>query len=301
MAGEEFVTTVLESEIGHPAHCIVDGQKVFYHDLRLVYNLWQIERFLGGRRNDPLVVVEIGGGYGGLAAKLRRRLPKAKVIVIDLPEANAIQTYYLSRVLPTERGFYSIDLEREGIKAFLRGDANYALLPTYSIAELPDLCADMVINIRSMMEMLPEIIAGYFVHIHRITNVGGGFYCVNRYHKTDVGIPIRIRDYPFDSRWFATVSQAAWTQPAIHELMLVRTEHHNAHQLREVLVSLPPYGLGTIAVQIRQGIRQLVAILAGKPGNPSIIKWLLGRDENPHNPIALLKRRLQLGQLKRRL
>lgn len=299
--GEEFVTAALEGEIGHPAHCVVDGRKVFCHDLRLIYNLWQIERFFGGRRNEPLVIVEIGGGYGGLSAKLRRRLPKAKVIVIDLPEANAIQTYYLSRALPTERGFYSIDLEREGIKAFLSGDADYALLPTYAIAELPDLCADMVINIRSMMEMLPVIIAGYFVHIHRITKIGGGFYCVNRYHKTDVGVPVRIRDYPFDSRWFATVSQAVWSQPAIHELMLVRTEHRNAHQLREALASLPPYGLGTIAVQIRQGVRQLVAMLAGKPGNPSIIKWLLGRDENPHNPIARVKRRLHLGQLKRRI
>jgi len=175
MAGEEFCHQLLESEIGHPKHSVVDGHKFFCHDLRLIYNLWQIERFLGERRHTPLVVVEIGGGYGGLAAKLKRRLPKAKVLVIDLPEANAIQTYYLSRALPTERGFYAIDLEREGLRAFLAGEATYALLPPYVIAELPDLCADLVINIRSMMEMLPAIIAGYFVHIHRITKVGALF------------------------------------------------------------------------------------------------------------------------------
>jgi hypothetical protein len=300
MVGEEFVTSTLESEIGHPAHCVVDGHKFFCHDLRLVYNLWQIERFLDKRGHEPLVIVEIGGGYGGLAAKLRRRLPKAKIIVIDLPEANAIQTYYLSRALPTEKGFYSIDLEREGIKAFLAGDANYALLPPYAIVDLPDLCADLVINIRSMMEMLPAIIAGYFVHIHRITRTGGGFYCVNRYHKSKVGVPIRIRDYPFDGRWFATVSQPAWSQPAVHEFMLVRTEHRNVH-LQQLLASLPPFGLKTLAAQVQQSIHQLVAMLSGKPRNPSGFKWLLGRDGNPRNPIARLKRVLRLGQLKRRL
>lgn len=301
MAGEEFVNSAIESEIGHPAHFVVDGHKLVPHDLRLVYNLWQIERFLAEGRNEPVVIVEIGGGYGGLAAKLRRRLPKAKVIVIDLPEANAIQTYYLSRVLPTERGFYSIDLEREGIKAFLGGDASYALLPTYAIAELPDLCADMVVNIRSMMEMLPEVIAGYFLHIHRISKPGGGFYCVNRYHKQEIGMPVRIRDYPFDNHWFATISWPAWTQPAIHELMLVRTRHDNAYPVCRLLASMPPYGLKTIMAGLRQAIMQVVAILGGYPGNPSLMKWFLGRDGNPHNPVARFKRTLRLGQLKRRL
>jgi hypothetical protein len=114
-------------------------------------------------------------------------------------------------------------------------------------------------------------------------------------------MPVRIRDYPFDNRWFATVSQPAWTQPAIHELMLVRTRHENAYPLRRLLASMPPYGLKTIMAELRQVIIQVAAILTGHPGNPSMIKRLLGRDENPHNPVARFKRALRLGQLKRRL
>lgn|GEM_PF-3346598 len=123
---------------------------------------------------------------------------------------------------------------------------------------------------------------------------------MNRYHKSSVGVPVRVRDYPFDARWFATVSQAAWSQPAIHEFVLVRTEYRNVH-LHQLLASLPPFGLRTLAAQVRQGIRQLVAILTGKTVNRNVIKWLLGRDENPYNPMARLKRTLRVSEIKRRL
>jgi len=46
------------------------------------------------------LIVEIGGGYGGLAFQLMRWQPAHRVVLCDLPETLYIAGYWLSRVMP---------------------------------------------------------------------------------------------------------------------------------------------------------------------------------------------------------
>ena len=49
------------------------------------------------------MVVEIGGGFGGLAYHLLRCRPDVTYIGLDLPEYLLIQSYYLSCTFPDKR------------------------------------------------------------------------------------------------------------------------------------------------------------------------------------------------------
>ena len=85
------------------------------HDLDDIRHCWQILKSLESVSlpKEPLFC-EIGAGYGGLPTKIRNNIPNARFVIIDLPEVNAIQTYYLSKVFPEDTilGFH--DFRRLG-------------------------------------------------------------------------------------------------------------------------------------------------------------------------------------------
>lgn len=58
---------------------------------------------MADRRDPRLLVVEIGGGYGGLALQLLRRTNAVRVAIIDLPETLYMAGYWLNEVLREAR------------------------------------------------------------------------------------------------------------------------------------------------------------------------------------------------------
>ena len=169
------------------------------------------------RLGDRPIIAEIGGGYGGLAVKLKRLFPAATILIFDLPEANAIQTWYLDQNFPDAKTSGYSDLLRHGLPAILEARPDFIMLPGWSFADLQPASLDLVVNTRSMMEMNRETIAFYFNGIHRALKPESMFYCVNRYSKSTSGETIRIKDDPFDDAW--SVVQARRPGSALdHEL-----------------------------------------------------------------------------------
>jgi hypothetical protein len=102
-----------------------------------------------------------------------------------------------------------------------------------------------------MMEMNWKTINYYFDHIHRTIRDDGIFYCVNRYEKKTSGESIKIREYPFDSRWGILLAQPSWGAPTIFEMLLARTETANKYPISKAMRSLGPWSVQT-DIQFKQ-------------------------------------------------
>jgi putative sugar O-methyltransferase len=76
------------------------------------------------------VVMEIGGGFGGLARQILRLVPGVRYVGLDLPENVIIQSWYLSRSLPDHRiGFNNLNFANgEG-----PANVNALILPNWAL------------------------------------------------------------------------------------------------------------------------------------------------------------------------
>ena len=118
------------------------------------------------------VVLEIGGGFGGLAFHLLRCGGPIKYIGLDLPENISIQTYYLTCAFPCARILtYSKNFSRLDHTTISNYDI--ILLPNFVLPDIESSTADIIINIRSLSEMASETIAEY---IHQIDRIGRLFF-----------------------------------------------------------------------------------------------------------------------------
>ncbi|MGE3726104.1 MAG: putative sugar O-methyltransferase [Candidatus Sericytochromatia bacterium] len=177
------------------------------------------------------VILEMGGGFGGLAYQILRHIPNAKYLGFDLPENIMIQAYFLScalpeaRVLVFEEGITSIDAE-------CIADYDIVLMPNFVLPKVADKLVDLVLNVRSFSEMAAETISEYFQQFDRI---GKRFF----FHE-NLGWPrgdglfgIPSPDFPVlthfnkvfsaESRWPRYNKSTSY--PCLEELFL----HHDAY------------------------------------------------------------------------
>ena len=232
-----------ETPVGGPRSVNHDGIPMTQSSLEYTFMLSHLEPYV----EDADVVVDIGGGYGGLARLLKKRFPKLRLVLLDLPEVNAIQTYFLSTCFPEARVLTLRDVhERESIDPRALG-ADFLVLPGQLIERLPQGSFGLVINTRSMMEMDLPTVSFYIGHIQDKLPSGGSFYCVNRYEKKT-----RLKAYPFDDKWYVSHS-APWPkfidENPHHELVAVRARYPVLGELREHVASFPPFPFGIKRIQ----------------------------------------------------
>ena len=197
--------------------------------------LTHLERYLEGVE----VAVDIGGGYGGLARLIKLSRPDIRVVLIDLPEVNAIQTYFLSCSFPNARVYGLADVKDIETIDARDVDADFVVLPGPLMEGLCPRSFELVINTRSMMAMDLPMESFYLSQIQAKLQVNGVIYTVNRYAKKT-----RPKDYPFDDRWFVTYSRPWPTfidENPHHEIAAVRTEVRPIDGVREHVQSFPPY------------------------------------------------------------
>jgi hypothetical protein len=126
------------------------------------------------------VVLEIGGGFGGLAHHLMRSCPNSKYIGYDLPENIALQTYYLCSIFPKAR----VLTYQENIPSLtvdVLDDFDFVLLPNFELTRAGSLIADLIVSVRVLSSISPEAITEYFSQIDRIGRVF--FYHESLYGK----------------------------------------------------------------------------------------------------------------------
>ena len=241
--GINFVMENLQSNIGSPMKTEFKiqypGYEKYYnkkyfcnnHDLSDIYYFFIIDEYLKNLlETDSINVLEIGSGYGGLISKIKRKYKNSRCILIDLPETAVIQTYYLNSEFPNAKFLYLSDLKKYKEK-ILDIDFDFLILPYWEIEAIPDKLINLIINIRSMMEMTKETITFYFKQINRIICDNGNFVCINRYKKND----IVLKNYPFDLYWKVILSEQSNIQNHIHQLILQRQSSKNAVSIADLL------------------------------------------------------------------
>ena len=247
ICGPEFVLNNLQSDVGSPAKARFSVEsKDFYcnvHDVGHIYYFYQIARAVDALiENDSPVFVDIGGGYGGIASKFKKRYPKSRCILFDLPELSVVQTYYISKEFPDATIYGYKDLLERGHYMW-HSDFDFLILPGETFEQLPPNYIDVVLNMRSMMEMSIATIKYYLDNIHRaINNDGGLFACFNRYFKPlSSGENIILKNYPFDEFWSTVISQTSVYQNHIHDLIIRRKREKDSFPISDRLKSLPPF------------------------------------------------------------
>jgi hypothetical protein len=181
------------------------------------------------------IILEIGGGYGGLANKLINNFSQSKFLLIDLPENLLLQYYYLTNLHPTKK-IYFINTKEE-----LNTIKNYDVLlltPFNCSTIIDDIYFDIIIQTRGFGEMNRISVNDYFHLIQKNIKEGGILYLVERYVGYRGEEVMRIRDYPFDKKWSTILSHPTWLSSHGHDFLLERTTNAK-YDFTEVIKSLP--------------------------------------------------------------
>jgi putative sugar O-methyltransferase len=157
------VRSLISSPIGNPFGFELDGVFVSHGSDYLHYYASEVNRLAAC---DQPVVVELGGGYGGMAYFLLRDSAKTTYVDFDLPENLALTSYYLLRAFPTLKvALYG----EEELNSDTLHDFRVVLMPNFEIEKLPNDSADVVFNSYSLAEMSVEAINNYIKHMTRIS------------------------------------------------------------------------------------------------------------------------------------
>ena len=245
VCSESFVLKNLCSNTGSPKFLkfALNHQKMSYeinlHDLRTIYYFFQLDKILKYNINSSKTIVEIGGGFGLLATKIKKKYPNTKIILFDLPEVNSIQTYYLMKEFPNAKFLLFEDFLAKGSKVF-EEKFDFIILPGECIENINKNKIDYIINIASFMEMKKSTIAYYIKNIERIIKEKGYLFCSNRYMKNNGQELIALKSYNFNDYWKIILSQTCVVNIGTHDLILQKTADTQI-PISVLLNTLPPF------------------------------------------------------------
>lgn len=133
-----------------------------------------------GEMNVPLRILEIGGGFGGLAHHLRKLLPASQYFIVDIPESLMYSAIYLSVLHSSGRNRV---LPYASVPSDLRDpNAGFTFVSNFFFDNLlaADLKFDLVINTLSMSEMAEKQVRYYCNGITRLLGDDGVFFEQNQ-------------------------------------------------------------------------------------------------------------------------
>ena len=232
---EKFILEMNESIIGAPRTCLLttkggvpiscDGA-----DLNQIYIANRIHTLWRSvYKESPTRILDIGGGYGSLANKLAKLFPDSKISIIDTPEANLLQAFYLSS---------NYSLGQVGYHDNELFDRKFSIVPISSFNQLFSYSWDLIINSASMQEMDPKIVSDYFNFIHKSIKTGGVFYNLNSFVAGASGLPYHIARSPYDDRWAFLSSTISFMHRGYFEICALRLNFENP-LFRRYLKTLP--------------------------------------------------------------
>ncbi len=199
----KYPISVLSSPlVGNPYGATIDGTFVRpcgeYHH----YYAHAIRQLLDSTTGR--VVIELGGGFGGLAFYLLRDFPQVTYLDFDLPEATALASYYLMKSLPN----LPIRLYGEfELTPAIADTPGVYMMPSFEIANMPGKSVAVSFNSYSLAEMSPESVKVYLDDIARITH---GYFLHVNHNKNAV---LSADDFGVEERGFKLLSRevAGWT------------------------------------------------------------------------------------------
>ncbi len=128
--------------------------------------------------NRRASLLEIGGGYGGLAHHLSRIAERSTYVIVDLPETLLFSAAYLMLLNPEKKIYlYGADDFQEVVENDDWGGYDFILIPNYRLRALEGRKFDFVLNMTSLQEMRVKQAEEYldFIRAH----CAGVFYSWN--------------------------------------------------------------------------------------------------------------------------
>ena len=104
------------------------------------------------------VIVEVGGGWGGLAFQIKTLLPNALYVVVDLPELFLFSSVYLAAALPSARQMFW-DGEADTPERWR--DADLLFVPNTAAEAIGACSPTAMLNVASFQEMTELQVATY--------------------------------------------------------------------------------------------------------------------------------------------
>lgn len=152
-------------EVGYQVgpHCVNRDVVSYQERINLLRDFGEIERLRSLRQP---VILEIGGGYGGLAYFLKRLVPHATYVIVDLPRSLIFSGCYLAVALQRKCQVELYDGQSRC------SSGNIWLIVNRLLDCLRDIRVDLAINTMSFGEMSRETVAGYasFIARHLASN-----------------------------------------------------------------------------------------------------------------------------------
>lgn len=152
---------------------------VYLERIALLYEAGLLERLGSDASGKNPLILEIGGGFGGLAYHLKKLVPQARYIIIDLPESLVFSATYLSTLFPNQHNvlvttpeLITKDLDRPG----------FTFVPNYFCHRFQEcgIRVDLAINTLSMSEMLASQVTAYCALIRKCLAPEGVFFEQNQ-------------------------------------------------------------------------------------------------------------------------
>ncbi len=201
--GNKYTAAALSAPIvGNPYGYTMDGVFIRGGGDYQHYYAHAIAELVGS--SEEQIVVELGGGFGGLAYYLVRDNPQVTYVDFDLPEATALASYYLMRSLPSVpiRLYGEAELSAEALAT-----PGFVMMPSFEIMKMPSKSAAVSFNSYSLAEMSPATIGVYLDQTTRITS---GYFLHVNHNRNAV---LSADKFGVEERGFKLVNRelAGWT------------------------------------------------------------------------------------------
>lgn len=162
-----------------------DGELLLSHDVFaylerviLMYESGVLHELRRRAEQRPIRILEIGGGYGGLAHYIKRLIPNSRYVIIDLPESLMYSAPYLSVLFAGEQNLIAADhqaLIDPGSPGFTFVSNHLALAVKHSGLDF-----DLAINTLSLSEMNEDQVRHYSRLVRKVTRHHGVFFEQNQ-------------------------------------------------------------------------------------------------------------------------
>ena len=179
--GQYTLRDLAAPSIGNPFGVTIAGTFIRDGAAYQHYCAHKIAKLLGVQMS---VVVEIGGGFGGMAYYLLRDHPGVSYLGLDVPESLALASYYLMTAFPQLRFllYGEGEVTEETIAQF-----DVILLPLCELPAIPDNCVDLSFSSHALSDITHEASGDYLDNVARTTR--RFFYCIGVAHSEQETTP----------------------------------------------------------------------------------------------------------------
>lgn len=196
------VQDLVTPDIGNPYGWIVDGTFIRGGTDYQHYYAHAITSLLP--QGQKSIVLELGGGFGGMAYFLLRDNPRVTYADFDLPEALALASYYLLKAFPELPAtlYGEAELSPETLSR-----SRIVMMPSFEILKMKAKSVALAFNSYSLAEMSPSSVHEYIAEMTRSTS--GHILHINHNRKA----LLSADNFGIESHGFKLINKelAGWT------------------------------------------------------------------------------------------